>query len=399
MTLFQLFTRVGLVVSGLLFGVTTANAQSLFAQVDISFEADGGGCSILRAESDGMLTEWVSNSEILAVTGELDADCADTDITIAPDDTLYYAEDTSHDILRVDPTGVVSVFVDSATIDAVVGTTSDIDNGMALGPDGNLYAADEDCDCIIQITIPDGTVSVFAAEADFDAIYPDGGTVDPNGGLVVDSAGTVYLTSDNNPDTIFAVANDGAISILSNESQILAATGKTEADLDVGMDLAASGLFVLDDQASDNGALINVDIVTGDATQVVSGSEVTAVTGLEGFNPEGGIAVQPGSGDLFVGDDGFSLADDESKANILRITQAGEVSIFLSDAELSGFYSTLYPNADFSFEGGLVFAIPEPVEPRVSVPMNVPSLSGIALLLLMLLAGILGVQAFARRSN
>lgn len=372
--------------------VAPAAAQDLFVQVDLELNAGGeesaGGCSILRVSPGGMLTEWVSNDEILAATGETTADCDDTDIAAGPDGTLYFAEDVSHDILRVDTAGNVSVFVDAATIDAVVGTTSDIDNGMDFGSDGNLYAADEDCNCIIRITVPGGMVTVEVTEVEIEAVF-SGTDVDPNGGLARRDDGALFFTQDNDPNTIFAVSPLGVVSVLAEDTDIETATGDTSTDLDLGIALSGGNLFVLEDSS---GSVLQVATADGAVSVLADEAAIIAATGADGSDSEGGIAVGPG-GDLFVGDDGFSDSLQRDLNHILRITQAGAVSVFVDDAAVNTLYDSLYPGATSRFEGGMVFAA---VGPRVrGIPMNVPALGPVGLILLALLLAGLGL-AFRR---
>ena len=183
---------------------------------DLGDEGGGRGgfsaCSVLQIEPDGTLFELVSNAEILAATGETEAACEDTALTVAPDGTIYFAESRSGHILRVSADGVVSVFVEEADIDTLLGVSHSPEGGMDVGPDGTLFVADSNCDCIYSVS-PDGqTLDLIVTET---AIALETGnrdfvevgrgqdfecTGDPvaalEGGLAVGPDGTVYFTDD-----------------------------------------------------------------------------------------------------------------------------------------------------------------------------------------------------------
>ncbi len=152
-----------LVIGAFVPTVLSAAPGDLFVQVDDTIV---DRCSILRVTPTGVISEWVTSAAILAATGEAGCDFSDTGMAITRDGTLYFNDDTSDDILMVSPAGVVTVFVTEATLDAAAtGDTADIDNGMALGSDGNLYAADENGDVVLKITVPGGVVTIEVTKA------------------------------------------------------------------------------------------------------------------------------------------------------------------------------------------------------------------------------------------
>ena len=310
-------------MSVLLVGTTSVlHAQALYVQINLQREsveemrndededaADERGepsfdesCSILEVAEDGTLTEIVSNADILAVTGETVADCGDTGLAVAPDGTIYFSEDESHHILRRTTDGTLSIFVDAADIDTLIGETSDNDNGMDVGPGGTLFVADEDCDCIYTVS-PDGnTLEIIVTESDIGTVTgnlsdfgPGRGScsgdpaADLEGGLVVSSSGVVYFADDGSGchpdrpqagflvrggffapfdslDSILRAVPDGVggytVSIVADEDDIFAAVpslypagfgtcGEDFADLDVDIDLGTDGmLYVLEDGAT-----------------------------------------------------------------------------------------------------------------------------------------------------
>lgn len=384
-------------------------AQDIYVQVEI--EGNIEGCSILLVESDGSLIEWASNADIQAATGETECDPDDTGLAVSADGTVYFTEDTSHDVLQIAPDGTISVLVDSATLDALIGTSADADNGLAVAPDGNIYVADEDCNCVIQIT-PAGAASVFVTEA---AILAATGKPDADlqGGLTFNDDGTMYFVdqgtflpragedddaddrgnSGEDNDRVIAVSPGGMVSVLTTEVQILGILppGPTDTDLDVDIAFSNDTLYVLNDGDS---ALIAINPTTGTPSLVADGPTVVAGIGIDNtdgeFDPEGGLGFDPSNGTLLIGTDGTDNTDDEDKAIIARVSRAGGVSVAVSDEQVTSFYEGLYgPNNDFRFRGGLDVFGGELPEAR-----GVPTLSPLAMTLLALM--VLGIAAVTR---
>lgn len=378
------FVPIALVLVSIAAIPAQAAPGDLFAQVGFNFADPNDpnsfdpnspfeGCSIMRVLPNGTVSEWVSNNAILAVTGLSDADCGDTAIAAAADGTLYFAEDGSHDILRVSPAGVVDVFVSQATIDAVIGASSDIDNGMVLGSDGNLYAADEDCDCIIRITVPGGAVSIVASEAQISAVT--GSSPDLEGGLARDDAGNLYFVDDTE-DVLLRRTPAGVISVFANQSAFTAATGNSGADLDVAIVLG-DFLYVADDGDGGDDAILKVNVANGNVSLFASGASINAITGNIDADLEGGLALDA-AGNIYAGDDGFGCNTPTFNGecpSILRITPGGWISSFVPFATLDSYITSRYGNAAVTLEGGIVI---QPGE-VVSAPNPVPAASAAGL--------------------
>lgn len=310
-----------------------ADVGDLFVQVDL--ENGSGGCSILQVKPNGALINAVPNAQILATTGFGSADCSDTGLAINNNGDIFFTEDTSDSILKFDQsTGVLSTFVTEAQVTAVTGaTTADFDNGLAFGPSGTLFAADEQSDSIVSIN-PSGVVSLFITEAELAAATGNSG-VDLQGGIAVDEDGNLYIADDTS-DSVLKVTPSRNVSVLTTATQIQAVTG-FDPDLDVGV-LLREALFVLDD--ANCGCLLKIDIMTGVPELLVSATQITAVTGNTNSDPEGGIAMNF-NGEILIGDDGFNGANDVP--NILTVPPAGTVGIFVSENQLTNFYNTAEP--------------------------------------------------------
>jgi len=358
----------------------SANAApgDLYVQVELEGGPGSDQCSILRVTPGGTLSEFVSFTAILALTGETFCDMEDTGLAIADNGDVYFAEDGSDTIIKATPAGALSTFVTKAQITAVTGSGSvDLDNGMVIGPDGDLYFTDEQSDTLLKATIPGGVVSLLLTEDEITAVTGKSGA-QLAGGIAFDCAGNLYITDDNSNgigELILIFTPSGDLSVFVSEQDINAATGFSSVDLDSGMTFFDS-LFVLDDGDCDCVLRITLN---GAISIFVSEGQITALTGNGGADVDGGIAVTQ-SREVCFGDDGQSPDDP----NILRAKPRGSnVSLFVTTQELDDFYAPtgFHPQLDGSM------AI-EGVDPCAA---DIPTLSEWGLIAM---AGILGLVGF-----
>ena len=127
----------------------------------------------------------------------------DVFLTLAPNGDVIVADDSGasgDEIFRVTPGGVVTVFLDAATLAAVAGESTDLEGGIAFDEFGNFYLAEENSDAILRwdvLSLADGTIdtasgSVFLSEADVVAAGFGGDAigVDYEGGIAF---GTIFV--------------------------------------------------------------------------------------------------------------------------------------------------------------------------------------------------------------
>ncbi|MCH7519613.1 MAG: IPTL-CTERM sorting domain-containing protein [Candidatus Dadabacteria bacterium] len=391
----KLLSGLMVLVLAMFFSVSSQAVEGdLFVQVDCSGLTDDG-CSIMQVTPAGVISQFVSNAQILAATGESVADCTDTGLAVAENGDVYFSEDESDSILMVTAAGVVSVFVTEAALDAVVGETVDLDSGMAIGPhDGNLYVADENSDSILKIIIGgpgNGLVTQIITKAQFDALLPLGDTPSLEGGIAVDFEGSIYISDDNN-DLIYKwdeTLGTGVLRILSTAAQIMRAAGPNP-DLDVGV-VFGGDLFVLDDGGCD--CLLRIHPVTGDATVLVSEASIIAATGNGNADVEGGLAIDMDQ-NLCIGDDG-NLGADTDRPSIVLGTQAGTASLSVSTTDIRGLYDVVEPDCNPQLRGSMsihgMFDFPP------SSQVLIPTLSEWGLIAMAAILGIVGFIVARRR--
>ena len=174
----------------------------------------------------------------------------DTGLAVADNGDVYFSEDNSDFVIKATPDGVLSTFLTGAEIAAVVGNLNvDLENGMTIGPDGDLYFIDENNDTVLKATIPDGVLSVVLTRDQVIAVTGDS-TADLDGGMDFDCFGNLYFTDtpfrEFDQDKILILTPQGVLSVFVTEQEINAATGFSNTDLDSGLTFFDS-LFVLDD--------------------------------------------------------------------------------------------------------------------------------------------------------
>ena len=368
----------------------SANAApgDLFVQIDLRDSPDvvTDQCSILKVRPNGTFTEFVSFTDILALTGLDNCDMDKTGIAIADNRDVYFSEDQSDSIIKATPDGDLSTFVTEAQITALTGSgTADLEYGMVIGPDGDLYFTDEQSDFLLKATIPGGAVSVVLTEDQIAAVTGNAGA-DLQGGIAFDCVGNLYITdsqdSDSNDGSILILTPEGDLSIFVTEQEIEDVTGSA-VDLDRAMTFFDS-LFVNDDKDCDCVIKITLD---GDISVFIPESQITAVTGNDSADLDGGIAINQLQ-DVFLGDDG----DSPDAPNILMSNPNGSnLSIFVSTQELRDFYTPPFNHP--RLKGSMAF---EGVDACL-VTEGIPTLSEWGLIAMAGVLGIVGLLVLAIR--
>ncbi len=375
-----------------------ANASEkddLFIQVDLD-GGPNGECSIMKVKPDGTISEFVSNSQILSTTGLTSADCDDTGLAVGNDGRVYFSEDESDNILFAKTNGSVRTFVTDTVVNMLFPLTVDWDNGMDVNPvTGTLVVADEDNEAIIEfptnvktpITNP-ALINILAVEADFLALAT---TVDLEGGIAIDDQGNIYIANDDSANdvdnVIFKLTSAGDLSILCTQAQLTAVAGiGPGVDLDVGMAFSGS-LFVGDDGDCD--CVLEIDPVTCSPQILITEDQITALTGNANADVEGGICIDTNM-NLFLGDDGDDPIEEESNIIKIPVSNSNLASIHVTQAEIDNLYATISPGGNPQLEGSCDVK-------RADSLTTVPTLSEWGLIAMASILGLVGFMVLRRR--
>lgn len=244
---------------------------------------------------------------------------------------LYVLDSGCHCILEITPAGQVSVFVTDAELTSV-GAGGLSDKKIAFAADGTMYfTAGGD---LFRRT-PDGTLTLFVSEAAFDAAASTSTDVD---GVAFGSDGMLYLCDDRDPFVYRVDPSTGGVSVVVGPSDFDALSGISDVDLEEGIVGAEGGIVYV---AADNGSDTNDDVIF--AIDITTDT-VSVLPDDPSFSDLDVDMTRHPNGDLIVG-------DDTGASNVLRVTPAGAVSVFIPKATIDAVAST----SSSDLEGGLEF--------------------------------------------
>lgn len=281
---------------------------------------------------------------------------APTGIAFDSSNNLYVADSDNNQIRMITPAGVVSLFAGSKAGNS--GTNNgtgpsalfDFPTGVAVGPDGNIYVADDRNDAIRKIT-PNAVVTTLAGLA-----QSSGNANGTNStarfsspvGLVVDAFTNLYVTDTGN-DTIRLVTAAGVVTTplgTAGTSGSLDATGQSALfNVPIGITVDQNtNLFVTED-GNNTIREANAALAVTTFAGVAGGSGSTDANGsFARFNNPSGVAVDA-SQNAYVTD----LGND----TVRKITPAGDVSTFAGTAGNVGTNDAVGAAASFRQPGGL----------------------------------------------
>jgi hypothetical protein len=237
--------------------------------------ADGGSLYFTITDDDtkssivkfdlttGELSLVIANSTIIAATGEASSSLRNLDI--GPDGRIYTADSTSNDVLKCHPvTGAVTVLTTKEAIEALGGiTTISLVSGPIVNSAGKLYVASDDTpSALFEIDITTGTPTVVVSTTLSDPdVYMD---FHPFNGDIV-------ISDDAGGNVIYRITPGGSISTFISEAELEAVTGD-DVDLEGGIKFHNSSLFIAEEN-SDTVLQFDMDS-TG---KIISGSGSTYV--------------------------------------------------------------------------------------------------------------------------
>ena len=277
--------------------------------------ADSSNNLVEKVTPDGTLSVFAGNGLTGAPTpGDATSSAVYGPVAVAvdSDDNVYIATPDANRVLKVTPSGTLSVFAGngSAPITPGAATSSGLSYpaGLAVDSLGNVYIADRGHRVVVKVT-SDGTLSVFAGTGESGS--PAAGPATSSMlrkplGLAVDSGDNVFIV-DSDSDVVLKVTSGGTLSVF-------AGTGLSSV-LTPGP-ATSSSLYAPKAVAADSDG--NVYIASGDylvEKVTVDGTlSVFAGTGVWGTATAGaatssrlkniaGVAVDS-SGNLYLADSG-----------------------------------------------------------------------------------------------
>jgi len=129
-------------------------------------------------------------------------------IALAADGAIYVADTDNFRVRRIDTAGVITTFAGTGTwgfagdgdpaAAAQLGRVADV----AVGPDGRVYIADSDNDCV-RVVSPDGIIATFAGRCGTPGFEGDDGPataalLDRPSGVEVGRQGEIYIADTHN---------------------------------------------------------------------------------------------------------------------------------------------------------------------------------------------------------
>ncbi len=255
-------------------------------------------------------------------------------LAVGPDGSLFIADTDQNRVRRVGPDGLISTAAGTGrrgfdgdnrqAVDAQLNAPT----GLAFGPDGSLYIADDGNDRVRRVR-PDGAVMAFAGQGGKLDYSGDGGKAAAAQlsllrGLAVGMGGDVFIAQNGFHQCVRRVAPDGVLTAFMGGSSGKAAL-RTACALAAGPD----GVVYV---ADGDGCRV-WRMGTDGAAMVVAG------TGKAGFSGDGGPAVEAelnAPSGLALGRDGDLYIADAGNQRIRRVDPNGIITTLAGKGQGAG---------------------------------------------------------------
>jgi streptogramin lyase len=330
------------------------------------FVMDNGSDSILRITPAGNVSIEVSEAQIMAVTGEVNAGLSNRGLAFDANNAMYFTDSESDTILKKIPGGPLTVLTTQAAVYAAIGETDASLQGIAFGSDGFLYVIEAEYDTVLRVDPNTGAVTVYVPNADF--LTASGATyIDLQCGIVGAEGGIIYVASDEEINAIFRIVlgSPPVVSVL--------VSGVPFNDLDVYMTRAPNGDLII----ADNSGADTIYRVTpaGVVSVFLSKAQLDAVAGQD-VDLEGGIAFDSG---------GYFYVAEENTDSILRFSPALNGVVWISAAAMQA-----VTGEDVDLGGAVAF--------NQGGSVAVPTMTEWGILIFILFAG-LGSVVYLRKAR
>jgi RHS repeat-associated protein len=265
-------------------------------------------------------------------------------LAVGPDGSLYIADSGNSQVRRVGPDGLLTIFAGTGTFGSggdggpAIKASLEHPTGLALGPDGSLYIADSS-DSRVRRVGPDGTITAFAGTTR-GGFSGDGGPATAAAlnfpvGLAVGPDGSLYIADEGN-FRVRRVGPDGLITTFAGTG-VRGFSGDGGPATAASLRIHCSGLVVGRDGS--------VYIADSDSSRVrrvgPDGLIATfAGTGNQGFSGDGGpaatasMAIPQG---LALGPDGSLYIADSVNSLVRRVGPEGIISTVAGKPFAAGF--------------------------------------------------------------
>ena len=250
---------------------------------------------------------------------------------------LFVLDSGSSSILRITPSGTVAIEITKGQIDDIAGEGSGNyfgDNGIAFDAYGTMYfVASVTGESAIFKREPGGLLTILSSEL---ALESDvGGDVDADG-PAFGSDGLLYVSDDTGQRVLKVAPSTGAAVVHTSKAEFEALPGFASVDIETGIVGGDEGIiYVVSDSGS--GDPNTIFAVAPDGTPSVLASGSPPFYDLDVF------MTRAPNGDIIVA--------DNSGANMIhRVTPAGVVTTFLSEANLEA-----VAGGPVDLEGGIAF--------------------------------------------
>jgi sugar lactone lactonase YvrE len=321
------------------------------------YVADSGTSIIRKITPDGMVSTLAGTADLAGSTdgtGSAALFNGCSGVTATSGGVVYVADTNNHTIRRITAAGVVSTFAGSPGQSGSTNGTGSAARfhapvDLTVDSAGNVYVADRDNHAIRKIS-PAGAVTTLAgnpaASGSFDGIGSAARFRNPEG-IVVDAAGTLYVSDTLNP-LIRKVTATGAVTTLAGTAGMYGTADGTGAAARFirprGIKLDAAGNLIV---ADSNTETIRKVTPGGVVTTLAGGANIPGFVDGTGsavrFDAPTGIALDA-AGNIYIADT-FNFS-------IRKMTPAGAVTTLSGGPKLAGSTDGAGTAARFNQTGG-----------------------------------------------